>query len=172
MPEGNKVSFDTAYNQLMLRWEDPHMSGAVTTDKGGITKYGLSEGAHPSLNIRELTPARAKEIAHQEYWLQPKWDIYLLDLKSQCLANKLFQFGFSLGTGTVIQIANMCLHISGVLNEIPKLGDPLRVSPLEFTAGLDLLNMLAAAQLSRYIVDYHLLSRVPHSLLDRALCIE
>lgn len=166
------VSFDIAYDQLMQRWEDPHLTGKITTDAGGKTRYGLSESAYPSLDISTITAQRAKEITEADYWSSKIWNIPKLNATYQPLANKLFQFGFNAGIGTVVQIANFCIYIAELGDEIPKLGDHLDLTSRSPETLSDLRLMLAAAQLSRYIKDYHLLSRVPHSLLDRALCIE
>lgn len=165
------VSFDTAYKQLIERWEDPHYSGKVTTDAGGKTRFGISESAYPSLDIASLTFDKARDIAFKDYWCAGGWNIKNLQADCQPLANKLFQFGFNIGVGSVIQIANLCEFISRRREEIPKLGEHLILNP-EPIDYLAFTNMLAAAQLSRYIKDYHILARVPHSLLDRALCIE
>jgi hypothetical protein len=170
MPE--LVSFDIAYEQLQSRWEDCTREGVVSTDGGGVTKYGLSQSAYPTLDIKGLTAERAKQITENDYWSYLRWDVPSIDSEYQTLANKLFQFGFNVGVGTVIQIANMNLFIMGQLKTLPKIGAPLEVSKLAEVIAMSLTEMLAAAQLSRYIKDYNMLSRVPHSLLDRALCIE
>lgn len=167
------VSFDVAYKQLMERWEDPHYTGKVTTDAGGKTKYGISENAYPSLDIAGLTLSRATEIAHADYWMYSKWDISKLPSNNQALANKLFQFGFNEGVGTVIQASNLSLYMIYNKRGYPKLGDPLHVCEGLLPGDrVDLLRMTAATQLARYVVKYHGLAKVPHSLLDRALCIE
>lgn len=166
------VSFDISYKQLIERWEDPHYSGKITTDGGGETRYGISQHAYPSLDIATITLTRAQEITHADYWMYSKWDISKILSTKQDLANKLFQFGFNVGVGTVIQIANMSLAVLQNRKILPKLGDPLSVSQLPDAQAYILLQMLAASQMSRYIVDYHGLSRVPHSLMDRALCTE
>lgn len=167
-----KVSFEAAYKQLMERWEDPHMTGEVTHDKGGATKYGISQNAYPSISIADLTPQAAKNIAYMDFWKLPKWDINELPDAFQNVANKLFQFGFNCYPGTVIQIANSILFLMQHREGWPKLGEPLEISKLAEVSLLGLLENLASAQFSRYMADYGRLSKVPHSLLDRALCIE
>lgn len=166
------VSFDIAYKQLIERWEDPHLTGKITHDAGGATKYGISQNAYPSLDISTITASTAKEITFKDYWMYSKWNISKLQAAYQPLANKLFQFGFNVGVGTVIQIANMCVFSAEIGDQIPKLGDPLDITSRSPETLSDLRLMMVAAQLSRYVVDYHGLSRVPHSLMDRALCIE
>lgn len=166
------VSFDAAYGHLM-GWEDPHLSGAITTDAGGLTRYGISENAFPSLNIRELTALRAKEITELNYWQYTAWNISKLPYTNlnQRLANKLLQFGFNTGVGTVIQLANLFLMIIQDSNVMPKLGDHLDVLSVTPAENLSLLSMLAAAQVSRYAKDYHFISKIPHMLMDRAVDI-
>jgi hypothetical protein len=166
------VSFDIAYEQLMQRWEDPHLTGKVTVDGGGKTRYGISQHAYPSIDIDTLTADNAKKIAYTDYWATSIWDVPNLDSAYQSLANKLFQFGFNAGVGRVVQITNMCLFIAGQLKEVPKLGDHLSVTKTAEVINMGLVEMLAASQLSLYIADYRILAKVPHSLLDRALCID
>ena len=166
------VSFDVAYKQLMERWEDPHMTGKVTTDAGGATRYGISQRAYPSLDIATISATTAKQITEHDYWNYGAWDISKLQAPYQPLANKLFQFGFNVGVGTVIQISNSILSVIFSSKVMVPLGKPLEVTGLNNLDYNRFLTSLAAAQLSRYVVDYHGLSRVPHSLMDRALCIE
>lgn len=171
-PPSPFVSFDIAYKQLMERWEDPHLTGKVTVDAGGKTRYGISQNAYPSLDIDTLTAENAKKIAYTDYWMTKVWDISNLDIKNQSLANKLFQFGFNVGVGTVVQLTNFCAMIMQGHKVLPALGTHLILGGIVPSEAQKLTYMLAAAQLSRYVKDYHLLSRVPHSLMDRALCIE
>lgn len=37
-------------------------------DPGGVTKYGISQRAHPELDIRNLTEDQAKAIYYTNYW--------------------------------------------------------------------------------------------------------
>jgi hypothetical protein len=168
------VSFETAYKQLMERWEDPHYSGIVTTDAGGVTKYGISENSHPSLDIRSLTLVQAKSITEADYWNYGAWDISKLPFNSlnQRLANKLFQMGFNIGVGTVIQLSNIFIMTIQNANIMPKAGDPLFTTYLNDPEKKQLLFMLSAAQVSRYAKDYHMISRIPHSLMDRGTTID
>lgn len=55
-------SFDPAL-EWMFKAE-----GGMTTDTGGLTKYGISAKAHPGLDIANLSRADAAEIYHKEYW--------------------------------------------------------------------------------------------------------
>ena len=42
--------------------------GGLTTDTGGVTKYGISQKAHPGVDIAHLSQEDAAEIYHKEYW--------------------------------------------------------------------------------------------------------
>jgi lysozyme family protein len=43
-------------------------------DKGGLTKWGISQRAHPDLDIENLTEEQAKQIYKKEYWDFAKCD--------------------------------------------------------------------------------------------------
>ena len=59
--------FDEAFEKLMNLegWakivDDPH-------DKGGKTKFGISQKAYPNLNITALSLEDAKKIYFKDYW--------------------------------------------------------------------------------------------------------
>lgn len=38
-------------------------------DPGGLTRYGISQRAHPGVDVRNLTLAQAKQIYLERYWL-------------------------------------------------------------------------------------------------------
>ena len=41
----------------------------AAADKGGRTRYGISQAAHPNVDVPRLTLAQARAIYYQEYWL-------------------------------------------------------------------------------------------------------
>lgn len=43
-------------------------------DKGGLTKYGISQRAYPALDIAALTLDTAKEIYRRDYWSRAQCD--------------------------------------------------------------------------------------------------
>lgn len=67
------MTFDEAL-PIILRFE----GGATITDDprdpGGLTKYGISQRAFPTLDIRNLTEAGAAAIYRREYWDRAKCD--------------------------------------------------------------------------------------------------
>lgn len=60
-------------------------------DRGGLTKYGISQKSYPTLNIRKLTVADATVIYYNDYWkfnacsqFHPGLDIVLFDSSVNC----------------------------------------------------------------------------------------
>ena len=52
--------------EFVLKWEGGYVNDP--SDPGGETKWGISKRAHPSLNIRGLTPEDALKIYRKDYW--------------------------------------------------------------------------------------------------------
>lgn len=44
----------------------------VRNDKGGLTKFGISQASHPTLDIASLTVEQAIPIYSGEYWAPSK----------------------------------------------------------------------------------------------------
>ena len=38
-------------------------------DRGGMTKFGISQRAHPELDIPNLTKEEAKQVYFEDYWV-------------------------------------------------------------------------------------------------------
>ena len=78
-----RTNFDKAFDLLM------ELEGGFVDDSkdaGGATKYGISKRAYPDEDIKNLTPARAKELYLRDYWIPAKcddlsapWDIVVFD---------------------------------------------------------------------------------------------
>jgi len=54
--------------QRTLKHEDSKLEGKVTTDTGGVTKWGISTKSYPSLDIKSLTLEEAVVIYQKDYW--------------------------------------------------------------------------------------------------------
>jgi lysozyme family protein len=48
--------------------EDPSKRGVVTRDSGGITRWGISQKAHPGVDVEHLSRAGAVDIYRRSYW--------------------------------------------------------------------------------------------------------
>ncbi len=76
-------NFDTAFS-FVLKVEGGFVDDP--NDKGGKTKFGISQKAFPELKIVEITKEQAKEIYKTHYWdacqadqLPPSFDIAVFD---------------------------------------------------------------------------------------------
>lgn len=98
--------FDLAMEKT-LKWEGA--GGQVTTDSGGLTKYGISQKAYPNLNIAALTKADAVGIYRRDYWTPLKLDLF----KNQNLANAVFDFGVNAGRKTAAKQLQILLNLRG-----------------------------------------------------------
>jgi hypothetical protein len=165
------ASFEEAFKFLMLL-EDSHPSGLVTIDAGGKTKYGISQNSYPSLDISSLTFTNAKLIYYQDFWKYSAWDIALLHTREQRIANKFLQIAVNLGVGTALHFGIIAdfLLTSSTAEFNYKPGQQLNL--IKGVPGSlyykELFDILCGMQISRYMKDYHMLSRVPHGLVTRS----
>lgn len=67
-------------------------------DKGGLTKFGISQRAYPSLNIASLTIDDAKKLYKTDYW-----DRAQCDRLPPALAFQVFDGAVNSGIGTSIR---------------------------------------------------------------------
>jgi len=65
-----------------------NLEGGPTTDTGGYTKYGISQKAHPGIDVRKLTKDDAARIYKTEYWDKINGD--RLHAVNPALASTLF----------------------------------------------------------------------------------
>lgn len=71
-------------------------------DKGGPSKYGISQNAYPHLDIKNLTVEQAKDIYYADYWLKAR--CYLHDYpKNLCL----FDIAVISGVGRALAMREM-----------------------------------------------------------------
>lgn len=66
--------------------EDPH-------DKGGATKYGISQRSYPNLNIKQLSREDAIKIYYCDYWLKGRFD----EIQDDNVATKFFDLSVNMG---------------------------------------------------------------------------
>ncbi len=75
-------------------------------DPGGETKYGITKRDHPNEDIRNLTPARAAQIYHQEYW-DP---LRLGEIVDDGVAWKIMDMAVNMGRGTAANRAQRTVN--------------------------------------------------------------
>lgn len=82
-------------------------------DKGGLTKYGISQNAYPNLDIRSLTKEKAQEIYKHDYYDACKID----SIENELLALHLFDMAVNAGVGRSIRMLQrlILVNIDGVI---------------------------------------------------------
>ena len=108
------ANFDEALT-FVLRNEDPHLSGIVTEDSGGRTRYGIAERFHPELGDEfydgpaEAALEMAREIYRQEYW-RP---ICGEEIVNQGVATKLLDMAVNMGVRQAVVLCQRSLNAIG-----------------------------------------------------------
>lgn len=85
-------AFDNAFN-ITLKLE-----GGLTNDvndKGGLTKYGISQRSYPNEDIRNLTIERSKFLYERDFWKAVLCD----KIKDESVACHVFDIAVNCGTG-------------------------------------------------------------------------
>jgi lysozyme family protein len=87
-----------------------------SADPGGVTKYGISQRAHPGLDIAKLTYAQARDIYLDEYFHAPG----LGQLSSGKLQEFLFDYGVHSGAQTAIRTLQKLVGVveTGVIDNL------------------------------------------------------
>lgn len=76
-------------------------------DKGGITKYGISQRAYPDVDIYNLTEHQARVLYKRDYWDCIRAD----EILSQRIAETMFDAAVNMGVRIASQIAQKSAEI-------------------------------------------------------------
>ena len=76
-------------------------------DRGGATKYGISQRAYPTLDIRNLTEQQARDIYKRDYWDRILGD----QIKVEIIAENIFDTCVNMGVRTGSRLAQIALEI-------------------------------------------------------------
>ncbi|HWV15512.1 MAG TPA: glycosyl hydrolase 108 family protein [Cellvibrio sp.] len=80
----------------------------IANDRGGATKYGISQAAYPTLDIPNLTEQQARDIYKRDYWDRIRGD----DIQSQIIAENIFDTAVNMGTRTASRLVQITLSIT------------------------------------------------------------
>lgn len=85
-----------------------HEGGYVNDpdDKGGATKYGITQSDMLGVDIGQITVDQAKAYYSEHYW-KPLYG----DIEDQDKCNKLFDMGVLFGVGTAVRLAQAVLGL-------------------------------------------------------------
>ena len=100
------ANFDSAIQKTLM-----HEGGSEFTsdpnDRGGDTKFGISQRAYPELDIKNLAEEKAKKIYKRDYWDKIRAD----QLDSQLIAENIFDTAVNMGVRTASRMAQEVLEI-------------------------------------------------------------
>lgn len=105
-----------------------------SADRGGKTKYGISQKSYPLIAIASLTRDDATQIYHRDFWTKLKCD----DIRPEAIAAAVFEMGVHAGIGTGAKLLQRAVNA---------LGKPLPVDGKIGPATLALVNALPPAPL-------------------------
>lgn len=109
-------------------------------DRGGLTRWGISQRAYPNEDIRNMTEARAKELFRRDYW-----EGCQCDRLPDALAIVMADAAFNQGCGTAIRLLQKALNVKvdGVMG-------PVTIGMAVRNGDPDHLNEFIAHRLLRY----------------------
>jgi len=118
------------------------------TDRGGTTKYGISSRQYPALDVKNITIEDALAIYRRDYW-----DLLGLDqLRSQAVAEEIFDTAVNSGPGTAVEVAQRSLNYLGHRLSIDGLLGPITLEALnEYPYERALLKVLNGVQFMVYL---------------------
>jgi lysozyme family protein len=100
-----------------LQWEDSTLSGKITVDSGGRTRFGIAERFHPELTnclyYTTMGQIAALQIARGIYELSYAQPLCILEMASQDVANKVLSLGVNIGVTEAAKMLQQALHIPG-----------------------------------------------------------
>lgn len=116
------AQFQPAFDFLMQH-EDPGLTGKVTVDSGGVTRWGISQRAYPSLDVRNLTLEQAAQLCRRDYF-EP---IHGFEIDEQRIASKLLDMAFNMGIKMAVLLLQTALNVhcqprNDLLKEDGKMG--------------------------------------------------
>ena len=103
------AQFDIAVNTV-LRNEGGGRLVQDQRDAGGTTRYGISQRAHPDVDIINLTESAARAIYYRDYW--ERYNVWRLF--DQELATKVFDMTVVMGGRPAVRCLQRALRATGV----------------------------------------------------------
>src|ERR1700728_2741214 len=105
----------TAAINSVLMWEDSTLSGVITKDSGGLTRFGIAERYHPELTASlfygSLGQAAALKIACGIYDISYCQPLCIAEIDNQEVANKLLSLGVNLGVNRAARMLQAAVGV-------------------------------------------------------------
>lgn len=102
----NKKEETFALAMQLIQKHEGRSLNAHTHDRGGQTKYGISQKAYPHLKIERLTWKEAQQIYHKDYWQR----YHLARIRFPQIAVKVMDMTVNMGPNRTFQIIQTALN--------------------------------------------------------------
>lgn len=146
--------------EILMRLEGGGVLHTVKGDPGGTTKWGISQRAHPEVDIAGLTREAAIDIYNSAYW-QP---LGLSLLASQVIAGEIFEFAVNAGFRPAVKAAQSAANY--VLSLFPHGATPRLGLAVDGQMGpqtRNALNILSSRRIAEaLLVDRFNLNQLKH----------
>lgn len=143
--------------EILMRLEGGGVLHTVAGDPGGTTKWGISQRAHPDVNIAGLTREGAIGIYRDKYW----GPLGLGDIQSQAIATEIFEFAVNSGFRPAVKAAQRAANY--VISLFPRPTDPLVVDGRIGPNTIRTLNILSSRRIAEaLLVDRFNLNQLKH----------
>lgn len=118
-------------------------------DPGGLTRFGISQRAHPEVDVSRLTVEGAKRIYRTEYWDRARCEAFPL-----CIALALFDAAVNQGVTTAVRLLQLALKVDpdGVVG-------PKTIEAASRAIPFDLLDDFQSHRALRYSEGQHVFRR-------------
>lgn len=115
-------------------------------DPGGLTRYGISKRAHPTVDVRNLTLAQAKQIYLERYWLPLH-----ADAMPEAVAVQVFDAAVNHGIKPAVRMMQRALGVTvdGVIGPVT-LNAMVAVDDARFAARFAAERLMFYADLSSW----------------------
>lgn len=78
-------------------------------DRGGETKYGISNRSYPHLDIKNITLDQARQIYYCDFWIKGEYE----QIIDECVSIKLFEISINTGTVQANNLIQRALRSTG-----------------------------------------------------------
>lgn len=100
----------------VLEWEDGKLTGIITHDDGGRTRYGIAERFHPELTAcgfySDMGSIAAIQIAKGIYDISYCQPLCIEQITNQDIANKLLSLGVNIGVHQASKMLQSALAVN------------------------------------------------------------
>jgi lysozyme family protein len=136
----------------VLRNEDRFMSGKVTTDRGGRTRFGIAQKFHPTLapSFYSCPALDALAQAQQLYSSDYAQPLFIAAITSQPIANKILDVGVNCGVGIAAGMAQTAVKNLGAVVTVDEKMGPQSVTAVNLADQDKLMGQLIVLSQQHY----------------------